>query len=162
MAATGWAWRSRWTSFLKGIMRWWSWSLKPVFWLGHLIITPLSLLSPTDAKLNANLDHIKKNSFEWMNHWYLCEFGEPDAVHKYASKSMWRAAVQWAPDEESKRYTGFNAMLTDPYQHWGAIIADSFLLPTVYFLNRIPCWLDKSAAQCPLPPSFVPCFFTSY
>ncbi|XP_066543751.1 UDP-glucuronosyltransferase 1A1 isoform X3 [Amia ocellicauda] len=54
----------------------------------------------------------------------------------------------------------FDLMLTDPFLPCGSIIARAFSLPTVYFLRGIPCGLNYEAAQCPMPPSYVPRFFT--
>ncbi|NXM18659.1 UD11 glucuronosyltransferase, partial [Ploceus nigricollis] len=54
--------------------------------------------------------------------------------------------------EESK----FDAILTDPILPCGAILAEYLSLPSVYFLQQIPCGLEYQATQCPNPPSYVP------
>ncbi|NXL17401.1 UD11 glucuronosyltransferase, partial [Setophaga kirtlandii] len=54
--------------------------------------------------------------------------------------------------EESK----FDAVLTDPVLPCGAILAEYLSLPSVYFLQQIPCGLEYQATQCPNPPSYVP------
>ncbi|XP_064289509.1 UDP-glucuronosyltransferase 1A1-like isoform X13 [Passer domesticus] len=54
--------------------------------------------------------------------------------------------------EESK----FDAILTDPVLPCGAILAEYLSLPSVYFLQQIPCGLEYQATQCPNPPSYVP------
>ncbi|CAN8201091.1 unnamed protein product [Coccothraustes coccothraustes] len=58
--------------------------------------------------------------------------------------------------EESK----FDAVLTDPILPCGAILAEYLSLPSVYFLQQIPCGLEYQATQCPNPPSYVPRVFT--
>ncbi|NWV20731.1 UD11 glucuronosyltransferase, partial [Origma solitaria] len=58
--------------------------------------------------------------------------------------------------EESK----FDAILTDPVLPCGAILAEYLSLPTVNFLQQIPCGLEYQATQCPNPPSYVPRVFT--
>ncbi|XP_063018784.1 UDP-glucuronosyltransferase 1A1-like isoform X6 [Melospiza melodia melodia] len=58
--------------------------------------------------------------------------------------------------EESK----FDAVLTDPVLPCGAILAEYLSLPSVYFLQQIPCGLEYQATQCPNPPSYVPRVFT--
>ncbi|XP_030920678.1 UDP-glucuronosyltransferase 1-1-like isoform X2 [Geospiza fortis] len=58
--------------------------------------------------------------------------------------------------EESK----FDAILTDPVLPCGAILAEYLSLPSLYFLQQIPCGLEYQATQCPNPPSYVPRVFT--
>uniref|UniRef100_A0A8C3UA85 glucuronosyltransferase n=1 Tax=Catharus ustulatus TaxID=91951 RepID=A0A8C3UA85_CATUS len=58
--------------------------------------------------------------------------------------------------EESK----FDAVLTDPVLPCGAILAEYLSLPSVYFLQQVPCGLEYQATQCPNPPSYVPRVFT--
>ncbi|XP_063256069.1 UDP-glucuronosyltransferase 1A1-like isoform X2 [Prinia subflava] len=58
--------------------------------------------------------------------------------------------------EESK----FDAVLTDPILPCGAILAEYLSLPSVYFLQQVPCGLEYQATQCPNPPSYVPRVFT--
>ncbi|NXG23373.1 UD11 glucuronosyltransferase, partial [Grallaria varia] len=62
--------------------------------------------------------------------------------------------------EESK----FDAVLTDPILPCGQILAEHLSVPSVYFLQQIPCGLDHEAtqaAQCPSPVSYVPRTFSS-
>ncbi|NWX65842.1 UD11 glucuronosyltransferase, partial [Promerops cafer] len=59
--------------------------------------------------------------------------------------------------EESK----FDAILTDPILPCGAILAEYLSLPSMYFLQQIPCGLEYQATQCPNPPSYVPRTFSS-
>ncbi|NXB29680.1 UD11 glucuronosyltransferase, partial [Eulacestoma nigropectus] len=59
--------------------------------------------------------------------------------------------------EESK----FDAVLTDPFLPCGQILAEHLSLPSVYFLQQIPCGLEYPATQCPSPPSYVPRTFSS-
>ncbi|NWV46573.1 UD11 glucuronosyltransferase, partial [Daphoenositta chrysoptera] len=59
--------------------------------------------------------------------------------------------------EESK----FDAVLTDPFLPCGQIVAEHLSLPSVYFLQQIPCGLEYQATQCPNPPSYVPRTFSS-
>lgn len=63
------------------------------------------------------------------------------------------------PLMQSLREKHFDIMLTDPFLPCGAIIAEAFSLPAVYFLRGLPCGLDVAAAQCPSPPSYVPRYF---
>ncbi|NXA13557.1 UD11 glucuronosyltransferase, partial [Sapayoa aenigma] len=60
--------------------------------------------------------------------------------------------------EESK----FDALLTDPFLPCGQILAEHLAVPSVYFLQQIPCGLDYQATQCPRPPSYVPRIFTGH
>ncbi|XP_066202352.1 UDP-glucuronosyltransferase 1A1-like isoform X2 [Saccopteryx leptura] len=50
----------------------------------------------------------------------------------------------------------FDAMLTDPFLPCGPIVAQYLSLPSVFFLNGLPCSLDYQGAQCPNTPSYVP------
>ncbi|MGH0162709.1 UNVERIFIED_CONTAM: hypothetical protein FKN15_048226 [Acipenser sinensis] len=54
----------------------------------------------------------------------------------------------------------FDALLTDPFLPCGVIIAEKLAVPAVFFLRGVPCGMDRMAAQCPSPPSFVPRDFT--
>ncbi|NXA77096.1 UD11 glucuronosyltransferase, partial [Thryothorus ludovicianus] len=54
--------------------------------------------------------------------------------------------------EESK----FDAILTDPFLPCGQIVAEHLSLPSVYFLQQMPCGLEYQATQCPNPPSYAP------
>uniref|UniRef100_U3JHM7 UDP-glucuronosyltransferase n=1 Tax=Ficedula albicollis TaxID=59894 RepID=U3JHM7_FICAL len=56
--------------------------------------------------------------------------------------------------------TKFDALLTDPVLPCGAILAEYLSLPSVYFLQQVPCGLEFQATQCPNPPSYVPRVFT--
>ncbi|NWV20732.1 UD11 glucuronosyltransferase, partial [Origma solitaria] len=58
--------------------------------------------------------------------------------------------------EESK----FDAVLTDPFLPCGQIVAEHLSLPSLYFLQQMPCGLEYQATQCPNPPSYVPRVFT--
>ncbi|NWT13017.1 UD11 glucuronosyltransferase, partial [Vireo altiloquus] len=58
--------------------------------------------------------------------------------------------------EESK----FDAVFTDPILPCGQILAEHLSLPSVYFLQQMPCGLEYPATQCPNPPSYVPRTFT--
>ncbi|NXF09465.1 UD11 glucuronosyltransferase, partial [Smithornis capensis] len=60
--------------------------------------------------------------------------------------------------EESK----FDALLTDPILPCGQILAEHLSVPSVYFLQQIPCGLEYQATQCPNPPSYVPRVFTEH
>ncbi|NWS22576.1 UD11 glucuronosyltransferase, partial [Pachyramphus minor] len=60
--------------------------------------------------------------------------------------------------EESK----FDAILTDPILPCGQILAEHLSVPSVYFLQQIPCSLEYQATQCPNPPSYVPRVFTDH
>ncbi|XP_074451572.1 UDP-glucuronosyltransferase 1A1-like isoform X8 [Larus michahellis] len=58
--------------------------------------------------------------------------------------------------EESK----FDAVFTDPLLPCGQILAEHLSVPSVLFLQQIPCGLEFEATQCPNPPSYVPRVFT--
>ncbi|NXU93159.1 UD11 glucuronosyltransferase, partial [Xiphorhynchus elegans] len=58
--------------------------------------------------------------------------------------------------------TKFDAILTDPILPCGQILAEHLALPSVYFLQQIPCALEYEATQCPNPPSYVPRVFTDH
>ncbi|XP_069638260.1 UDP-glucuronosyltransferase 1A1 isoform X2 [Haliaeetus albicilla] len=58
--------------------------------------------------------------------------------------------------EESK----FDAVFTDPILPCGQILAEHLSVPSVFFLQQIPCGLELEATQCPSPPSYVPRVFT--
>ncbi|KAJ7425160.1 UDP-glucuronosyltransferase 1-1-like protein [Willisornis vidua] len=60
--------------------------------------------------------------------------------------------------EESR----FDALLTDPILPCGQILAKHLSLPSVYFLQQMPCALEYDATQCPNPPSYVPRVFTDH
>nr|XP_013034267.2 UDP-glucuronosyltransferase 1A1-like isoform X2 [Anser cygnoides] len=58
--------------------------------------------------------------------------------------------------EESK----FDAVFTDPILPCGQILAEHLSVPSVFYLQQIPCGLEFEATQCPNPPSYVPRVFT--
>uniref|UniRef100_A0A8C3JJK0 UDP-glucuronosyltransferase n=1 Tax=Calidris pygmaea TaxID=425635 RepID=A0A8C3JJK0_9CHAR len=60
--------------------------------------------------------------------------------------------------EESK----FDAVFTDPLLPCGQILAEYLSVPSVFFLQQIPCGLEFEATQCPNPPSYVPRVFTDH
>ncbi|NXM30219.1 UD11 glucuronosyltransferase, partial [Oxyruncus cristatus] len=60
--------------------------------------------------------------------------------------------------EESR----FDALFTDPILPCGQILAEHLSVPSVYFLQQIPCGLEYQATQCPNPPSYVPRVFTDH
>ncbi|NXT66520.1 UD11 glucuronosyltransferase, partial [Chaetops frenatus] len=67
-------------------------------------------------------------------------------------------------NQELIRYleeTKFDAILTDPFLPCGQIVAEHLSLPSVYFLQQLPCGLEYQATQCPNPPSYVPRTFSS-
>ncbi|KFP61950.1 UDP-glucuronosyltransferase 1-1, partial [Cariama cristata] len=58
--------------------------------------------------------------------------------------------------------TKFDAVFTDPLLPCGQILAEHLSVPSVFFLQQMPCGLDIEATQCPNPPSYVPrMIFTS-
>ncbi|XP_010079154.1 PREDICTED: UDP-glucuronosyltransferase 1-1-like, partial [Pterocles gutturalis] len=58
--------------------------------------------------------------------------------------------------EENK----FDAVFTDPFLPCGQILAEHLSLPSVVFLQQMPCGLEFEATPCPNPPSYVPRVFT--
>uniref|UniRef100_K7F1N1 glucuronosyltransferase n=1 Tax=Pelodiscus sinensis TaxID=13735 RepID=K7F1N1_PELSI len=58
------------------------------------------------------------------------------------------------------KHSDFDAVLTDPISLCGAIIANYFSLPPVFFMRGFPCNLHYKANQCPDPLSYVPRLFT--
>ncbi|KFO76427.1 UDP-glucuronosyltransferase 1-3, partial [Cuculus canorus] len=51
-------------------------------------------------------------------------------------------------------------VLTDPAFMCGAIVANYFSLPFVFFMRGFPCSLHYTAPQCPNPLSYIPRLFT--
>ncbi|NWR78672.1 UD11 glucuronosyltransferase, partial [Centropus unirufus] len=58
--------------------------------------------------------------------------------------------------EESK----FDAVFTDPILPCGQILAEHLSLPSVFYLQQLPCSLEFEATQCPNPPSYCPSPFS--
>ncbi|TFJ99409.1 synaptotagmin-11 [Platysternon megacephalum] len=58
------------------------------------------------------------------------------------------------------KQSDFDALLTDPVSLCGALIANYFSLPSVFFLRGLPCNLHYKANRCPDPLSYVPRIFT--
>ncbi|XP_053925957.1 UDP-glucuronosyltransferase 1A9 isoform X1 [Cuculus canorus] len=56
--------------------------------------------------------------------------------------------------------SNFDAVLTDPAFMCGAIVANYFSLPFVFFMRGFPCSLHYTAPQCPNPLSYIPRLFT--
>ncbi|NWH73761.1 UD18 glucuronosyltransferase, partial [Piaya cayana] len=56
--------------------------------------------------------------------------------------------------------SGFDAVLTDPIFMCGALVANYFSLPSVFFMRGFPCSLHYTAPQCPNPLSYIPRLFT--
>ncbi|NXY49367.1 UD19 glucuronosyltransferase, partial [Ceuthmochares aereus] len=56
--------------------------------------------------------------------------------------------------------SGFDAILTDPAFMCGAVVANYFSLPFVFFMRGFPCSLHYTAPQCPNPLSYIPRLFT--
>ncbi|XP_016383495.1 UDP-glucuronosyltransferase-like [Sinocyclocheilus rhinocerous] len=113
--------------------------------------------------LKANMDNIEKNAFEKPPK--LTDIFENVGNLIQFLNMQVKACEGLLYDEslmKSLSETGFDVVLTDPFLPCGTIIADSFLIPSVYFLRLIPCLLDEAATQCPSPPSFVPRFFTGF
>ncbi|XP_007666935.1 UDP-glucuronosyltransferase 1A1-like isoform X3 [Ornithorhynchus anatinus] len=54
----------------------------------------------------------------------------------------------------------FDAVLTDPMDPCGSIVAEYLSIPAVYFLRGIPCGLDFDGTQCPNPFSYIPRMFS--
>uniref|UniRef100_A0A672SIW8 UDP-glucuronosyltransferase n=1 Tax=Sinocyclocheilus grahami TaxID=75366 RepID=A0A672SIW8_SINGR len=117
----------------------------------------------TLADLKDNLDNIEKNAFEKPPK--LTDIVENVGNLIQFLNMQVKACEGLLYDEslmKSLSETGFDVVLTDPFLPCGTIIADSFSIPSVYFLRLIPCLLDEAATQCPSPPSFVPRFFTGF
>ncbi|KFQ29396.1 UDP-glucuronosyltransferase 1-1, partial [Merops nubicus] len=51
-------------------------------------------------------------------------------------------------------------VFTDPFLPCGQILAEHLAVPSVFFLQQMPCGLDSEATQCPNPPSYIPRTFT--
>ncbi|XP_040532293.1 UDP-glucuronosyltransferase 1A1 isoform X5 [Gallus gallus] len=54
----------------------------------------------------------------------------------------------------------FDAVFTDPILPCGQILAEHLSVPSVFYLQQIPCGLEFEATQCPNPPSYIPRIFT--
>ncbi|NXW47407.1 UD11 glucuronosyltransferase, partial [Nyctiprogne leucopyga] len=80
----------------------------------------------------------------------LSDFSVSGCAHLLYNKELVRYL------EESK----FDAVLTDPVLPCGQILAEHLSLPSMFFLQQMPCGLDFEGTQCPNPPSYVPRAFT--
>ncbi|XP_036432521.1 UDP-glucuronosyltransferase 1A5-like isoform X6 [Colossoma macropomum] len=56
----------------------------------------------------------------------------------------------------------FDAVLTDPFEPTGAIIAEYFSIPSIFIQVNLACGVDFPATQCPSPPSYIPQRYTFY
>ncbi|XP_051998257.1 UDP-glucuronosyltransferase 1A5-like isoform X3 [Xyrauchen texanus] len=56
----------------------------------------------------------------------------------------------------------FDAILTDPFEPVGVIVAEYLSIPAIYMQINHPCSVDNLASQCPSPASYVPQIFTQY
>ncbi|NXI42325.1 UD19 glucuronosyltransferase, partial [Galbula dea] len=56
--------------------------------------------------------------------------------------------------------SNFDAVLTDPAFMCGAVVANYFSLPFVFFMRGFPCSLHYKAPQCPSPLSYIPRLFS--
>ncbi|KAL7882283.1 hypothetical protein AOLI_G00091320 [Acnodon oligacanthus] len=56
----------------------------------------------------------------------------------------------------------FDALLTDPFEPTGAIIAEYFSIPSIFMQVNLACGVDFPATQCPSPASYVPQRYTFY
>ncbi|XP_037395193.1 UDP-glucuronosyltransferase 1-2-like isoform X1 [Pygocentrus nattereri] len=56
----------------------------------------------------------------------------------------------------------FDAVLTDPFDPTGAIIAEHFSIPSIFMQVNLACGVDFPATQCPSPASYVPQRYTFY
>ncbi|XP_056676115.1 UDP-glucuronosyltransferase 1A3-like isoform X3 [Monodelphis domestica] len=54
----------------------------------------------------------------------------------------------------------YDAVLTDPVNPCGAILALHLSLPAVYYFREIPCDFLAAGTHCPVPSSYVPRMFT--
>ncbi|KAG8559276.1 hypothetical protein GDO81_017292 [Engystomops pustulosus] len=58
--------------------------------------------------------------------------------------------------------SNFDVMLSDPVFPCGEIIAEHLSIPSVFFMRAAVFSAEYYAAQSPIPPSYVPRFFTAY
>ncbi|NXE15275.1 UD11 glucuronosyltransferase, partial [Lophotis ruficrista] len=68
-------------------------------------------------------------------------------------------------NKELVRYleeSNFDAVFTDPLLPCGSILAEHLSVPSVFFLQQMPCGLEFEATQCPNPLSYVPRMFTEH
>ncbi|NWX21008.1 UD11 glucuronosyltransferase, partial [Aegotheles bennettii] len=62
-------------------------------------------------------------------------------------------------NKELVRYleeSNFDALFSDPVLPCGQIVAEHLSIPSIAFLQQMPCGLEFEATQCPNPPSYVP------
>ncbi|EOA99160.1 UDP-glucuronosyltransferase 1-1, partial [Anas platyrhynchos] len=52
-------------------------------------------------------------------------------------------------------------LFTDPMLPCGQILAEHLSVPSVFYLQQIPCGLEFEATQCPRPHSYVPRLFSA-
>ncbi|XP_060088524.1 UDP-glucuronosyltransferase 1A1-like isoform X3 [Heteronotia binoei] len=78
---------------------------------------------------------------------------------KNTSAYLFSACTNLLYNQELIKYlqqNKFDALFTDPVIPCGQIVAEYLGIPSVYFLQAIPCGLDYEALQCPSPLSYVP------
>ncbi|NXG57513.1 UD11 glucuronosyltransferase, partial [Hemiprocne comata] len=82
---------------------------------------------------------------------------------KNASVMFLSACSHLLQNNELVRYLEeykFEAVFTDPMLPCGQILAEHLSVPSIAFLQQMPCSLELKATQCPSPPSYVPRTFT--
>ncbi|XP_051563932.1 UDP-glucuronosyltransferase 1A5-like isoform X2 [Myxocyprinus asiaticus] len=56
----------------------------------------------------------------------------------------------------------FDAILTDPFEPVGVVVAEYLSIPAIYMQVNHPCGVDTLASQSPVPASYVPQPFTQF
>ncbi|NXG47962.1 UD11 glucuronosyltransferase, partial [Psilopogon haemacephalus] len=94
---------------------------------------------------------------------FLQRFLKTHERMKNVSSTLLSSCMYLLHNKELVRYleeSKFDAVFTDPILPCGQILADYLSVPSVVFLQQIPCGLDFEATQCPNPPSYIPRLFT--
>uniref|UniRef100_A0A3B1ICD7 UDP-glucuronosyltransferase n=1 Tax=Astyanax mexicanus TaxID=7994 RepID=A0A3B1ICD7_ASTMX len=112
------------------------------------------------ADLDAIMDSLTEMVMKFSESVNVVEHFKLHSQFTYLKVKGCESLLYDKPLMKSLKEGGFDVVLTDPFLPCGPIVADAFSLPVVYFLRGLTCMIDLEAAQCPLPPSYVPRSFS--
>ncbi|NXU51780.1 UD11 glucuronosyltransferase, partial [Turnix velox] len=115
----------------------------------------------TQEELDQTIRKTSQNVFEEGS--FLSRFLKTYEVLKNSSALFLATCTHLLHNKELVTYleeSKFDAVFTDPLLPCGQIMAEYLSLPSVYFLQQMPCGLEFKATQCPNPPSYIPRLFT--
>ncbi|NXY46035.1 UD11 glucuronosyltransferase, partial [Ceuthmochares aereus] len=118
-------------------------------------------VSFTQKELNSHFQRSINNVFEEGS--FLERFFKTYQGMKNVSAIFLATCTHLLYNKELVRYleqSKFDAVFTDPILPCGQILAEHLSLPSIFYLQQLPCGLDFKATQCPNPPSYVPRGFT--